>query len=66
VNRRPAPPLDRTGTFFARNGDVLRLAVIAVLVFAAMGILRPQLFLSTTNVSSMAFQFPEFAILSSP
>jgi simple sugar transport system permease protein len=64
VEQRPARPLDWTGTFLSRNGDVLRLAVIAVLVFAVMGVLRPQLFLSTTNLSSMAFQFPEFAILS--
>ncbi len=40
-----------------------RLAVIAVLVFAAMAALSPDLFLSVQNVTSMAFQFPEFAIL---
>lgn len=64
MKQRPARPADRTGAFFSRNGDVLRLAIIAVLVFTAMGVLRPQLFLSATNLSSMAFQFPEFAILS--
>ncbi len=41
----------------------VRLAVIAVAVFALMAALRPNLFLSAQNITSMAFQFPEFAIL---
>ena len=40
-----------------------RLAVIAVVVFAAMSLLAPDRFLSAQNITSMAFQFPEFAIL---
>lgn len=40
-----------------------RLAVIAVVVFAVMAALSPDLFLSAQNITSMAFQFPEFAIL---
>ncbi len=40
-----------------------RLAVIAVVVFVAMSILAPGRFLSVQNATSMAFQFPEFAIL---
>jgi simple sugar transport system permease protein len=40
-----------------------RLAVIAVIVFAAMSLLSPDRFLSSQNLTSMAFQFPEFAIL---
>ncbi len=40
-----------------------RLAVIAVLVFALMASLSPDRFLSPQNLTSMAFQFPEFAIL---
>lgn len=40
-----------------------RLAVIAVLVFALMAALSPDRFLSAQNLTSMAFQFPEFAIL---
>lgn len=40
-----------------------RLAVIAVVVFAMMSILSPDRFLSAQNLTSMAFQFPEFAIL---
>jgi simple sugar transport system permease protein len=40
-----------------------RLAVIAVLVFLVMTALSPDRFLSTQNLTSMAFQFPEFAIL---
>ncbi|MEO0999039.1 MAG: ABC transporter permease [Pseudomonadota bacterium] len=40
-----------------------RLAIIAVLVFALMSVLAPERFLSPQNLTSMAFQFPEFAIL---
>ncbi len=40
-----------------------RLFVIAALVFAFMSILSPDRFLSVQNLTSMAFQFPEFAIL---
>jgi simple sugar transport system permease protein len=40
-----------------------RLAVIAVIVFLVMSILSPDRFLSLQNMTSMAFQFPEFAIL---
>lgn len=40
-----------------------RLAVITVAIFAAMALLAPDRFLSVQNVTSMAFQFPEFAIL---
>lgn len=40
-----------------------RLAVIAVAVFLLMALLSPDRFLSLQNLTSMAFQFPEFAIL---
>jgi simple sugar transport system permease protein len=40
-----------------------RLAVIAVAVFVFMAMLSPDKFLSVQNMTSMAFQFPEFAIL---
>ena len=40
-----------------------RLAVIAVVVFVAMAAFSPDRFLSSQNIVSMAFQFPEFAIL---
>ncbi len=40
-----------------------RLAVIMVLVFALMAALAPDRFLTAQNATSMAFQFPEFAIL---
>jgi simple sugar transport system permease protein len=40
-----------------------RLAVIAAAIFALMAALAPDRFLSAQNVTSMAFQFPEFAIL---
>ncbi len=40
-----------------------RLALITVLVFVGMSAAEPGLFLTRANFSSMAFQFPEFAIL---
>jgi simple sugar transport system permease protein len=40
-----------------------RLAVIAVAVFLLMALLNPERFVSAQNLTSMAFQFPEFAIL---
>ncbi len=40
-----------------------RLAIIMVLVFLLMAILAPDRFLTAQNATSMAFQFPEFAIL---
>jgi len=40
-----------------------KLLIIAVLVFGLMSVLSPDRFLSGQNLTSMAFQFPEFAIL---
>lgn len=40
-----------------------RLAIIAVVIFLLMAALSPDRFLSLQNMTSMAFQFPEFAIL---
>ncbi len=40
-----------------------RLAVITLVVFVGMALLSPDRFLSVQNLTSMAFQFPEFAIL---
>ena len=40
-----------------------RLAIITVAVFVGMALLSPERFLSEGNLISMAFQFPEFAIL---
>ncbi|MEM8571443.1 MAG: ABC transporter permease [Pseudomonadota bacterium] len=52
----------RTETTLTQSPE-FRLAVIAVLVFALMSLLAPDRFLSPQNLTSMAFQFPEFAIL---
>lgn len=41
----------------------LRLALITASVFILMAVLSPDRFLSQGNLTSMAFQFPEFAIL---
>jgi len=53
-------PSHMTGFFASTEA---RLALIAIVVFVAMGVLSPDRFLSVQNMTSMAFQFPEFAIL---
>lgn len=63
TNTAKAPPrrFDAGGFLFSETG---RLAVITVLIFVAMALLAPGgRFVSEANLSSMAFQFPEFAIL---
>jgi simple sugar transport system permease protein len=52
---RTTPTLPQTPEF--------RLAIIAAAVFLLMAGLSPDRFLSAQNLTSMAFQFPEFAIL---
>jgi len=47
---------------FTRSSE-FRLLIIACAVFVFMSILSPDRFLSGQNLISMAFQFPEFAIL---
>jgi simple sugar transport system permease protein len=45
------------------DSNLGRLLLITVLVFVGMSAAEPRLFLTGANFSSMAFQFPEFAIL---
>lgn len=48
----------------SRNARYLiQLAAFALLIFVIFCVLRPGSFLSLDNLSSMAYQFPEFAIL---
>ena len=63
---RPAPhPGDRTGGPAALlSSEIGRLALLTVVIFVALAALDPSRFLTLSNFSSMAFQFPEFAILS--
>lgn len=56
MTQRTASP-----SFFA--APEFRLLVIAVFVFGLMSVLSPDRFLTAQNLTSMAFQFPEFAIL---
>lgn len=49
---------------YRRDPNLGRLIVITGLVFVAMCILNPQTFPRVRNFSSMAFQFPEFGIIS--
>ena len=46
-----------------KDTNVRWLLVITVLVFVSMSLLRPTMFFTLDNFSSMAFQFPEFGLL---
>jgi len=52
------------GSSAAERAHLLRLLVIAMAIFAGMSLLRPELLFTTANFPLMAFQFPEYAILS--
>jgi simple sugar transport system permease protein len=49
---------------FTAGSDVMRLGIAAVVIFLVLSVLSPDIFFSANNLRSMAFQFPEFAILS--
>jgi simple sugar transport system permease protein len=46
------------------SSEMTRLSLLTLLIFIIMAALDPSRFLTLGNFSSMAFQFPEFAILS--
>ncbi|SHH36648.1 ABC transporter permease [Marivita hallyeonensis] len=54
---------DHASTKTITSAPEFRLLIIAVFVFGLMSVLSPDRFLSAQNLTSMAFQFPEFAIL---
>lgn len=55
---------DSFSMFMSRDSNLVRLIVIASLVFISMSLLNPGKFLSILNIESMASQFPELGILS--
>lgn len=57
-------PLAKKTARANRDFSFLRLLLITVGIFALMSVLRPEQFFTIRNIRSMAFQFPEFAILS--
>jgi len=52
------------GVASSERAHLARLAVMALAIFALMSLGRPDLFFTAANFQSMAFQFPEYAILS--
>ena len=50
--------------FFKMDKSILALFLLMVAVFLLMAVLEPKAFLKANNLRSMAFQFPEFGILS--
>ncbi len=60
-----SPLVDKINTAVRKpDPNLRRLILITALVFLTMSLLQPKLFLSGRNFSSMAFQFPEFGIIS--
>lgn len=47
----------------SEQSHLLRLAGLALAIFTAMSLARPELFFTAANFQSMAFQFPEYAVL---
>lgn len=47
----------------SKDGNLTRLIAMMVFVFAAMSMLKPDLFPTMDSLISMAFQFPEFGIM---
>lgn len=45
------------------QGNLARMLIIMAVIFVLMSILRPEQFPTVKNISSMAFQFPEFGML---
>jgi simple sugar transport system permease protein len=56
-------PLRWLSEWYQENSEMLRLGLITVAVFAVLATLSPDLFLSSANLRSMAFQVPEIALL---
>ena len=50
--------------FLSKDPNLKRLLLVTVLTFVIMGALVPSSFLTVRNLRSMAFQFPEYGILS--
>lgn len=50
-------------SLIGKDGDVIRLSLIMFFVFMLMVLLKPSLFLSVENFSSMSFQIPEFGLM---
>jgi simple sugar transport system permease protein len=49
--------------FINHDSNLIRLFIITVVIFIVMSLLKPTLFLTVGNFSSMSFQFPEYGIL---
>jgi simple sugar transport system permease protein len=57
-------PRNRSGLLYIlRDNHVVRLLLIAVLIFALFSLLLPGKFLGVANLQSMAVQFPEYGLL---
>jgi len=59
----PPSPRPSGGLAALAQSRILRLAIITVVIFVATALVAPGRFVSVGNITSMAFQFPEFALL---
>ncbi|CAM5586142.1 simple sugar transport system permease protein [Aquamicrobium terrae] len=65
--RKPAAPRPASRPRPSRSllsSQIGQLSALTLIIFVVMAVLDPSRFLTLGNFSSMAFQFPEFAILS--
>ena len=61
--KNAAGRFDSIALFFDNDPNLIRLIVIATLVFITMSVLNQGKFLTALNIESMASQFPELGIL---
>ena len=61
--KNTAGRFDSIALFLDNDPNLIRLIVIATLVFITMSLLNPGKFLTALNIESMASQFPELGIL---
>lgn len=47
-----------------KDGDITRMAIVTIAIFLAMAMLRPNLFLTVNNFTSMGYQIPELGLYS--
>jgi simple sugar transport system permease protein len=60
---KPGAPSHYINNFIRYDSNLIRLLIITVMIFIVMSLLKPDLFLTGRNFSSMSFQFPEYGIL---
>lgn len=64
MNKKPDLKKLKILNFLKKDEDILRLILITIIVFASMSLMRPKLFLSSNNFTSMGYQIAELGFFS--